>query len=98
MNKTIITPKVAVDFNAMIARDLILLSKTDFRKDVNRNTTQLKEGMKITVYMEDEDESGKRDDLIAEGTVESNNSGAFINCKWNIRIDENGIQHESELK
>ncbi|MFC5048407.1 hypothetical protein ACFSTE_13715 [Aquimarina hainanensis] len=96
-DKTIKTPKVTVDFNAMIACNLVLLSKTDFKKDSNQNTIKLKEGMKICVCMEDEDEFGKPDNLIAYGTVERNNSGVFKTCKWNIRIDEKGIRHESEL-
>ncbi|WP_299435640.1 hypothetical protein [uncultured Aquimarina sp.] len=89
--------KIYIDFNAMIERDLILLSKTDFKKDANGNTIQLKEGMKIKVYMDDRDEFDKRDDLIAYGTVEQNNSGVFTTCKWNFRVDTNGIRHESEL-
>ncbi|EZH73442.1 hypothetical protein ATO12_16000 [Aquimarina atlantica] len=89
--------KIYIDFNAMITCDLVLLSKTDFKKDADGNTIELKEGMNICVYMDDEDEFGKPDNLIACGTVEPNNSGAFTSCKWNIRIDENGIRHESEL-
>ncbi len=89
--------KIQIDFNAMIDCDLVLLSKTDFKKDAIGNTIELKEGMKICVYMDDEDEFGKPDNLIAYGTVEENNSGAFKTCKWNIRIDKNGIRHESEL-
>ncbi|WP_103070107.1 hypothetical protein [Aquimarina sediminis] len=90
-------PTIQIDFNEMIECNLVLLSKTDFKIDSNQNTIKLKEGMKICVYMEDEDEFGKQDNLIAYGTVEPNNSGAFTTCKWNIRIDEKGIRHESEL-
>jgi len=90
-------PKIYIDFNAMIEHDLILLSKTDFKKDSNGNMIQLKKGMRIKVYMDDEDEFGKPDNLIAYGTVEPNNSGAFKTCKWNFRVDTNGIHHESEL-
>lgn len=91
-------PKFHIDFNEMIDCDLILLSKTDFKKDVNGNSIELKEGMKITVLMEDIDEFGKRDDLIANGTVEKNNTGISKICKWNFRIDINGIQYESDVK
>ena len=89
--------KFYIDFNEMIDCDVVLLSKTDFKKDVDEKTIELKEGMNITVIMEDLDEFGKRDNLIAQGTVEENNSDAFQTCKWNIRIDKNGIRHESEL-
>jgi len=91
-------PKLQIDFNAMIDCDLVLLSKTDFKKDAEGNLIKLKEGMKICVYMEDEDEFGKPDNLIAYGTVKPNNSGAFARCKWNIQIDKNGIRYQSEIK
>jgi len=93
-----IRSKILIDFNEMITCcNLIKLSKTDFKKDINGNIIQLKEGMKITVVMEDLDEFGQRDDLIANGTVEKNNTGISKICKWNIRIDEKGIRNESEL-
>ncbi|MGY3791261.1 hypothetical protein [Aquimarina sp. 433] len=91
-------PKLPIDFNEMVTPDLILLSKTDKAIDTLGNTIQLKEGMKIMVYMEDEDEFGNRDDLVAKGTVERNNSDVFPICKWNVRIDQNGIQYQSELR
>lgn len=91
------TPKIQIDFNEMIEYDLILLSKTDFKKDANGNMIQLKEGMKICIYMEDIDEFGKQDDLVAYGIVEHNNSGVFKTCIWNCRIDKNGIRHQSDL-
>jgi hypothetical protein len=43
------------------------------------------------------DENGIIDNLVASGTVELNNTVLFTICKWNCRINANGIQHESEL-
>ena len=49
-------------------------------------------------WMDDTDENGCVDNLVASGKVELNNSGLFPVCKWNFRIDANGIRHESDLK
>ena len=48
--------------------------------------------------MDDTDENGAVDNLVASGTVELNNWDYFRFGKWNCRINANGIQHESELK
>lgn len=89
-------PRIYVDFNEMIDKNLVLLSKTDFKKNSDGLLIELKEGLCIKIYMDDTDDLNKQDNLIAEGTVELNNSGLFDICKWNCRIDENGIRHESE--
>ncbi|WP_344928885.1 hypothetical protein [Aquimarina addita] len=47
--------------------------------------------------MEDIKEERQPDDLIAFGTVTSNDSGVLKICKWNCSMDENGIYHKSEL-
>jgi hypothetical protein len=54
--------------------------------------------MKVTAFDQDVDEQGNRDDLIASGTVEP--SPNWLRCngsRWVLRIDENGVRHESEL-
>jgi hypothetical protein len=53
--------------------------------------------MSVTVFDEDI-EDGKPDNLLASGIVES--SPEWLQCrgsKWVLRIDENGVRHESEL-
>jgi hypothetical protein len=55
--------------------------------------------MLVTAYDEDSDEQGERDDLVATGTVEP--APDWLTCngsKWVLRIDENGVRHESELR
>ena len=39
--------RLYVDFNEMIDDDLVLLSKTDFKKDSQGNLIELKEGLKL---------------------------------------------------
>jgi hypothetical protein len=55
--------------------------------------------MQLTAYDEDADERGNRDDIVASGTVEP--SPAWLQCRgsrWVLRIDENGVKSESELR
>lgn len=54
--------------------------------------------MVVTAFDVDEDEEGRRDDLIATGLVEA--SPDWLGCrgsKWSLRIDEHGVRHESEI-
>lgn len=90
--------RLYVDFNELIDSDLVLLSQTDFKKDSKGNTVVLKEGMRIKIYSDDRNEKNEPDNLIAEGSVELNQSGVYKNCKWICRIDKNGIRHASDLK
>ena len=56
------------------------------------------EGMVVTAFDEDVDDDGKPDKLLASGTVER--SPAWLRCngsRWVLRIDENGVRHESDL-
>jgi hypothetical protein len=91
-------PTFYVDFNEMLESDLVLLSATDIKVDLNGKSVHLNEGLEITVLMEDEDEKGHPDNLVATGTVEINhgrNWGSHV--KWCCRIDASGIGHQSEL-
>jgi hypothetical protein len=88
-----------VDFNEMLEPDLVLLSKEDNKIDVDQKLVLLKEGMKLTVIMDDIDENGNIDNLIATGVVEKNSTkGWGEHVKWCCRIDNNGIRHQSDCR
>ena len=90
-------PRIYVDFNEMIEDNLVLLSQTDFKKNSNGDTVELKEGMRIKIYSDDENDLNEKDNLIADGFVELNVYGGWTKAaKWNCRIDKNGIRNESE--
>lgn len=93
-------PRIYVDFNEMVEEDLVLLSKNDTELDSAGNLVQLSENMFVKIYMDDVDEMGNEDKLIAEGIVERNaiTEGWGAIAKWNCRIDQNGIYHESDKK
>ncbi len=90
-------PILYVDFNQMIKPDIVLLSKDDYKADINNELVLLKDGLKVAVTDKDLDENGNIDNLIAIGVVELNlTKGWGERVKWCCRIDENGIRHESE--
>ncbi len=90
-------PRIAVDFNELLEENLVLLSKGDFKKDCLGNVVKLKEGMKVKIY-EYNDYKDEEEFLLAQGVVELNVSGCFEVCKWNCRIDEDGICCKTRAK
>jgi hypothetical protein len=53
--------------------------------------------MRITAWEENYEE-GKRDDLLASGTVER--SPEWLSCRgsrWALRIDQDGVRWESDM-
>jgi hypothetical protein len=95
--KTTKRARIYVDFNEMIDFNLVLLSQKDTKLNSEGVEIELSEGLKIDIYMDDEQMNGFKDNLIASGIVERNRSGLFEIAKWCCRIDENGIQHESDI-
>lgn len=93
-------PRIYVDFNEMLEEDLVLLSKEDSKLDSAGNFVQFYEGLPIKIYMDDIDEYGNIDNLLAEGIVEKNTitEGWGSIAKWNCRISKEGIYHESDIK
>jgi hypothetical protein len=92
------TVRVRADFNGLFG-DLLCLSHNNICKDTDGNVVTLQPGMVLTAFDEDTDERGNRDDLIASGTVEpSPDSFRHLGSRWVLRIDSNGVRHESDLR
>ena len=92
-------PMLYVDFNELLAPDLVLLSAADTKVDVQGRAIPLVDGLDVIVYMDDTDASSNVDNLIATGVVERNRSSGWgTHVKWCCRIDENGIRHQSEFE
>lgn len=89
--------RIYVDFNEMIDYNLVLLSQKDFKVNSNGEEIEMIESQKIDIYMDDQNVDGSNDSLIASGIIEKNNSGICEVAKWVCRIDDNGIQNESDL-
>ena len=92
------TLRVRADFNGLFG-ELLCLSHKDTCEDAAVNPVTLCSGMTLTAFDEDADENGIRDDLIATGTVQP--SPEWLRCngsRWALKIDQNGVRHESDLK
>ena len=91
-------PMLYVDFNEMLEPNLVLLSATDIKTALNGVVVSLSDGQEVSVYMDDTNEHGHPDNLVATGVVEANQStGWGAHVKWCCRIDAKGIRHQSEL-
>ncbi len=92
-------PRLRADFNGLFRGCTILcLSHSETCPDENGVRVPLHAGMVVTAFDEDE-ENRVRDDLIATGVVEP--SPELLRCRgsrWILRIDENGVRHESEIQ
>ena len=88
----------SVDFNELMAHDLVLFSQKDERENVCGEPIRLYEGLKVDIYTDDGDDKGNRDDLVASGYVTANRTGYYPYVKWCCQIDEKGIRSESEVK
>lgn len=90
-------PRICVDFNEMPTGDEVLLSKGDKVLDSSGKVISLSDGMRVAVYMDDTDSSGRPDNLIAEGVASRNHHGGWTTAaRWVMKIDRHGIRHESE--
>jgi hypothetical protein len=91
-------PRLRADFNGLFG-DVLCLSHGDTCPDERGSPVALRAGMRVVAFDQDADEHGQRDDLVAAGTVES--APDWLQCrgsKWILRIDESGVQHESDLR
>ncbi len=89
--------RIYVDFNEMPTASEVLLSKSDTKVDSSGKTIHFVDGMPVAVYMDDKDEHGCPDNLIAEGIARRNHHGSWTAAaRWLLVINERGIRHESE--
>jgi hypothetical protein len=66
-------PRLSVDFNELLAPDLVLLSKHDTRLDADGNIVHLYDGLAVAIFSDDNlGPDGKPDNLVATGIVEQN--------------------------
>jgi hypothetical protein len=90
--------RVRADFNGLFG-EILCLSHGDTAPDERGDPVTLREGMSLTAFDEDADEHGNSDELFASGVVEpSPPSLARHGSRWVLRIDGNGVRHESDLR
>jgi hypothetical protein len=92
--------RVWADFNGLFSDgQLLCLSHRDTSVDEEGKDVVLCQGMLVTAFMEDSDENGNRDYLIASGRVEP--PPEWLQCRgsrWVLIVDQNGVRHESDLR
>ena len=77
--------RIYVDFNEMVDDNTVLLSKEDTKVDSEGNTITFHEGMPVSIYTDDEDENGEKDNLIAEGVaiqLDLSDYSGWQHVKW----------------
>ena len=90
--------KIRADFNELFG-DILCLSHADTCVDGKGAVIKLCAGMVVTAFDEDADENGLRDNLIASGVVEpALNWLQAHGSRWVLKIDGNGVRHESEIE
>ena len=90
--------RVQADFNGLFG-ELLCLSHKETCVGSEGQEVIVREGMRVIAFDEDVDDEGNPDNLIATGTVER--PPEWLSCngsRWVLRIDHNGIRHESDLR
>jgi len=90
---TMTIPRVYVDFLRTDDVGRILLVKNGTLQDLERYGIKLQEGLVLSVYSDDADDAGNRDNLVTEGVVHYDAATA----RWVLEIVGNSVKHESDL-
>ena len=88
--------RVRADFNGLFG-DVLCLSHGETCLGENGDLVVLLAGINVTAFEADIDDDGNPDDLIASGIVEV--APPWLQCngsKWILRIDPDGVRHESD--
>lgn len=89
--------RIHADFNGLFG-EWLCLSHKETCLGAGGEEIAVREGMVATAFEEDVDDDGNPDNLIATGTVERPPN--WLRCagsQWALRIDSNGVRHESDL-
>jgi hypothetical protein len=89
---------VLADFNGLLEHRLLCLAHQDTVSDQAGHPIQLRPGLTLTAFDYDSDDDGRPDALLATGVVEpSPDYAQGRGSLWALRIDANGIRHESDV-
>jgi len=85
-------PKVYADFQNLDDENRLRLTCAGTRTDLERQGIHLREGAVLTFYMDDADDDGKLDELLADGIVRFNSQEQ---C-WVAEINWGKLRHTSD--
>ena len=86
------TPEIYADYHDVDDENRVFLTKVGTRQDLAKHGIELKEGLRVTIYMDDADDDGNSDDLMADAIVRYNEKKK---C-WVAQIDWSKVQNRSE--
>ena len=84
---------VYADFMKCDAENRLVLICFGTHRDLEKHNINLKDGLKLVFYNEDENDNGILDDLVAEGIVEYDTN----NKRWTAKINWDEITNISKL-
>ena len=84
--------RIYVDFHKVDNQGRLVLTTLGTIKDLDRYGIELKEGMRLAFYSDDEDMEGHPDELRVDGTVLYDTDRG----RWIAEIDWNEIRHASD--
>src|ERR1051325_5632558 len=85
-------PKIYADFHNLDDANQIRLNTVGTRRDLERLGIELKEGLALTLYMDDADDEGKSDVIMVDGVVRFSSEAK---C-WVTVVDWGTIYHASD--
>lgn len=86
-------PKIYADFHKLDDDNRIRLTTMGTRRDLERLGIELTEGLALTLYMDDADDDGNRDDIMLDGVAHFSDADK---C-WVAIVDWQTVYHASEV-
>lgn len=84
------SPKVYADFQNLDASHRLRLTSQGTLRDLERQGIELREGLGLTVYTDDEDDQGRPTELQADAVVHLDPDGGG----WVAAIDWSALRHD----
>jgi mRNA-degrading endonuclease RelE of RelBE toxin-antitoxin system len=88
------SPEIYADYHNVDDENRVRLTSVGTRRDLTKHGLELRDGLAVTIYMDDGDDAGNRDDLMADAIVRYN---AKESC-WVAEIDWSRVKNRSERK
>jgi len=84
--------RIFADFNNLDDANRLRLNCVGTREDLARHGIELQEGLRLTFYMDDANDRGEPDDLLAEGVTHYDHA----NQCWVAAVDWPTLRHASQ--
>ena len=85
--------RIYIDLQKQDGQGRVILSCVGTRRDLSVNGIELKEGLHLTFYTDDANETGRSAPIVVEGVVHHDRASN----QWVAAIDWNSLKHASEL-